>query len=103
MVRTRYQEARITILFPFSRGICPTVEFPPRRKDPLRMVNERSRPHKFFNDNRATRFLLSEDLLPSLARPVIVVREIYLRIRGETLIRKGRKGTGGSLNERRTK
>lgn len=32
---------------------------------------------------------------------VIVVHEIYLRIRGETLIRKGRKGAGGSSNERR--
>lgn len=39
----------------------------------------------------------------SLAGPVIVVREIYLRIRGETLIRKGRKGAGGSLNEKRVK
>lgn len=60
-----------------------------------------SKAYKFFNDNLGGHFLLSEDLLPFLAGPVTVAREIYLRIRGETLIRKGRKGAGGSLNESR--
>lgn len=79
----------------------PRLTFP--RNGAFDVVNGCSKPHKFFNDNRRCPFPLIRRFTSFPGGPVIVVREIYLRIRGETLIRKGRKGVGGSLNERWTK